>query len=236
MPRQAPPPALCLEPSPTSGVRCNGLPAQRDLAYDVIMPAERQAGEGPSQGPLPRPWRGGCRCQWLGGQVLCFGVSCFPSDAQISVPSTHTPPCPRPIRRRPDGGNPGASARCTPPPRRGSGSARRLLSCKRGHGGVFGPHKQQIPGDTHTHTHTHPELLKHKYSYIYTYTYRPKNPDIELQIHTQTITHTQRPGHTHTHTHTHTQKQTFTDIPRKPETQRDTCTHIQMLICHFKNF
>ena len=108
---------------------------------------------------------------------------------------------------------------------------------KGGTGGSLGHTSSRYLGThTHTHTHTHPELLKHKYSYIYTYTYRPKNPDIELQIHTQTITHTQRPGHTHTHTHTHTQKQTFTDIPRKPETQRDTCTHIQMLICHFKNF
>ena len=153
MPWQAPPPpSLCLAPSPTSGVRCNGLPAQRDLAYDVILPAERQACEGPSQGPLPRPWGGGRRCQRLRGQALCFGVSRLPSDARVWVPSTHTPLCPRPARRRTDGGNPGASAPCTPPPRRGSGSARWLLSCKRGTGGLWATQAADTWGHTHTHT------------------------------------------------------------------------------------
>lgn len=37
-------------PSPTSWVSCDRLPAQRDLADDVIMSVERRAGEGPSQG------------------------------------------------------------------------------------------------------------------------------------------------------------------------------------------
>ena len=180
MPQQAPPPSLCLAPSPTSGVRCNGLPAQRDLAYDVILPAERQAGEGPSQGPLPRPWRGGCRCQRLGGQALCFGVSRLPSDAQVWVPSTHTPLCPRPARRRTDGGNPGASARCTPPPRRGSDSARWLLSCKRGHRGPLGHTGSRYWG-THTHTHTYTQSYSNTNTATHTHSHRPKNPDIRYK-------------------------------------------------------
>jgi len=79
-------------------------------------------------------------------------------------------------------GGAGASSRCTPPPRRGSGSARWLLSCKRGHRGLW------------AHTHTYTQSYSNTNTATHTHSHRPKNPDIRYtRVHTQTITHTQRP-------------------------------------------
>lgn len=193
----------------------------------------------------PCPSRGEveARRQRLGGWVLCIGVSRLPSDTQAWVPSTHTPRYPRPAHRRPDGGNPGAGVLCTPPPRRGSGFARWLLSCKRGHGGLgaFRPHRQQIPGVTNTHTgiqtHTHPELLKYTQIQLQAHTLIHSRIQAwrHTQIRTQTLTLT-HPG-TSTHTHTlpwgYTLKQKYSQIYQGSQRHRDTFTHIHM---HPQNF
>lgn len=56
--------------------------------------------------------------------------------------------------------------------------------------GAFGPHRQQIPGDTHTYTQSYSNTN----TATHTHSHRPKNPDIRYtRVHTQTITHTQRP-------------------------------------------
>lgn len=232
-----PPPSGGQCPSPTSWVSCNCLPAQRDLADDIVMPVEKRAGEGSSQGPCPTHGEVGTGMKgWVGGWVICL---CLPSGAQAWVPSTHTPPYPRPARRRPDGGNPAVSAQCTPPPRRGSDCARRLLSCKGGHRGLetLGPHRWQTPGDPDTYTHTLPwgYSLKQRHSHIYHGSQRHRHihayadthmqPQKSLEIHIYMSLHTNTCRHAQRkHSHRCTDKK----MPR--HTQRPTDTHSYALV------
>lgn len=88
------------------------------------------------------------------------------------APPTHPPRtqrCPHPAHRRPGGGSPVEDEQCTPPPKRGSGSSRWLLSCKRGvrlglHmvGDLGIPHKYgygHTQEDTHRRTDTVTNIL-----------------------------------------------------------------------------
>lgn len=102
------------------------------------------------------------------GSMPPLGIQAWDPHA----PPTHPPRtqrCPHPAHRRPGGGSPVEDEQCTPPPKRGSGSSRWLLSCKRGvrlglHmvGDLGIPHKYgygHTQEDTHRRTDTVTNIL-----------------------------------------------------------------------------
>lgn len=97
----------------------------------------------------------------------------------------------------------------------------------------------------HKHTHRDPDTYTPRATQIHsntatsTHTHTLKNPGMETHTNTHTNPDPHTPRDLNTHTHTpmgiHTETEIFTDIPRKPETQRHihTYTHIHM---HPQNF